>query len=597
MSRLSRDKKRDQQWGATPIDVRVPLTGECATVAGRTVTAPPGEELHQAVLTHLHHLALSTGHPVHATVHDARIGYVVPLEITTDGSSRFTAEPIRMPRPEEPAPETPRPFEAPSGPILLPTTPHPEPRPGPGPASAAALTPEPSTAPGRHDGMSEDASSPAPYDRVSADAAAPAAFAPVAEPPAAPAAYDRVSGDAGASASYVPVAEPPAAPAAYDRVAEDAGSPPPYDREPEPPAAPAAYDRAPEHSSAPARPDQPARQFDEPGRESDVTFRMRKLSVPQPSDAEPDPTQALRHVQDTRPPSAADASDSAPPPVQSSPSGRPSALQAPAPGTAVPPTGAFGPPPVMDARPASAAEPLASPRSAYTPTPFPSTTPTPPPTDTRPTPLPPTDLTATPLPSAGSTPRPAPLLTPVPLLDDPDPQPAPVRGFDAVAEAVMGEGLVVEDTAVLGEPVERISAAVREGRTEAAAELAQDVVAEASRTLGEEHPDVLRVRELAAYIAYLGGEPEQAAVISLDLAGIQHRAGDAESAYGNVQSAVTAWKAVRDPSRGLALGGDLLALWTEMAAGEGPAAGEPDRLESARSRMLRLAERARRADS
>ncbi|KUM77321.1 tetratricopeptide repeat protein [Streptomyces griseorubiginosus] len=573
MSRLSRDKKRDQQWGATPIDVRVPLTGECATVAGRTVTAPPGEELHQAVLTHLHHLALSTGHPVHATVHDARIGYVVPLEITTDGSSRFTAEPIRMPRPEEPAPETPRPFEAPSGPILLPTTPHPEPR----PASAA---------PGRHDGEVEDAGSPAPHDRVSGDAAASASYVPVAEPSAAPAAYDREP-------------EPSAAPAPYDRVSGGAGASAPYDREPEPPAAPAAYDRAPEPSTAPAPPDQPVRQFDEPGRESDVTFRMRKLSVPQPSDAEPDPTQALRHVQDTRPPSAADASDSAPPPAQSSPSGRPSPLQAPAPGTAVPPTGAFGPPPVMDARPASAAEPLASPRSAYTPTPFPSTTPTPtpPPTDTRPTPLPPTDLTATPLPSAGSTPRPAPLLNPVPLLDDPDPQPAPVRGFDAVAEAVMGEGLVVEDTAVLGQPVERISAAVREGRTEAAAELAQDVVAEASRTLGEEHPDVLRVRELAAYIAYLGGEPEQAAVISLDLAGIQHRAGDAESAYGNVQSAVTAWKAVRDPSRGLALGSDLLALWTEMAAGEGPAAGEPDRLESARSRMLRLAERARKADS
>ncbi|MFF7950143.1 hypothetical protein, partial [Streptomyces griseorubiginosus] len=413
----------------------------------------------------------------------------------------------------------------------------------------------------------------------SGDAGVPPAYAPVAEPSAAPAAYDREP-------------EPSAAPDPYDRVPGDAAAPAAYDREPEPSAAPAVYDREPEPSAAPARPDRPARQFGEPGREADATFRMRKLSVPQPSDAEPVPTQALRQVQDTRPPSAANASDSAPSPARSSPSSRPSPLQA-APGTAVPPTGAFGPPPVMDARPASAAEP----HSAYTPTPFPSPTPAPPPTDTRPTPLPPTDLTATPLPSAGSTPRPAPLLTPVPLLEDPDPQPAPVRGFDAVAEAVMGEGLVVEDTAVLGESVERISAAVREGRTEVAAELAQDVVAEASRTLGAEHPDVLRVRELAAYIAYLGGEPEQAAVISLDLAGIQHRAGDAESAYGNVQSAVTAWKAVRDPSRGLALGSDLLALWTEMAAGEGPAAGEPDRLESARSRMLRLAERARNADS
>ncbi|WP_330265056.1 hypothetical protein [Streptomyces griseorubiginosus] len=284
----------------------------------------------------------------------------------------------------------------------------------------------------------------------------------------------------------------------------------------------------------------------------------------------------------------------------------------------------------MDARPAAAAEALPATHSAYTPRPLPPTPltsppadtpqrPLPPtdfaaaplpPTDTSPTPLPPTPLPSTnlptppqPLPAPGTTPTPTPrpapvpLLTPAQLLDDPDPKPAPVRGFDAVAEAVMGEGLVVEDTAVLGEGVERISEAVREGRTEVAAELAQEVIAEAAQTLGAEHPDVLRVRELAAYIAYLAGEPTQAADISLDLAGIQHRAGDAESAYGNLQSAATAWKAVRDPSRGLALGGDLIALWTEMAAGEGPAADEPEKLESARSRMLRLAERARNANS
>jgi hypothetical protein len=171
-----------------------------------------------------------------------------------------------------------------------------------------------------------------------------------------------------------------------------------------------------------------------------------------------------------------------------------------------------------------------------------------------------------------------------------------VRGFDAVAEAVMGEGLVVDDATGLAEPVGRISEAVREGRTDLAAELAERVVGEASETLGAEHPDVLRVRELAAYIAYLGGEPVRAAEISLDLADVHHRAGDAEAAYGNVQSAATAWKAVRDPLRGLALGRELLTLGTELAAGQGPAADEQDRLESARSRMLRLAERARSAD-
>jgi hypothetical protein len=63
-----------------------------------------------------------------------------------------------------------------------------------------------------------------------------------------------------------------------------------------------------------------------------------------------------------------------------------------------------------------------------------------------------------------------------------------------------------------------------------------------------------------------------------------------------VQSAASAWKAVRDPLRGLALGRELLTLWTDMAAGEGPAADDTDKLESARARMLRLAERARTAD-
>ncbi|WP_406124587.1 hypothetical protein OHQ89_21745 [Streptomyces canus] len=473
MSRLSREKKRDQQRGATPIDVRVPLTGESATVAGTPVTAPPGEELHQTVLTHLHQLALTGGRPVHATIHDARIGYVVPLEVTTDGSSRFTAEPVRMAPPEEPA-ETPWP-------------------------------------------------------------------------------------SAGAAAHE----EPPQLP----------------------------------------------RSLDEPTRDPAPTFRLRNLPEPQPADAEPSPTQVLRQLPHPR------RSDPAP---------------AQPPGTVAPPTGEFGPPPVMDASTAATPAPLPPTDPAYAPRPLPQPgpaqtpaappsdavpTPVPPPSAAPPAPQPPSDsapapaIEPKPLPSAGfaAVPQPlpsaspasrpaAPLIDPVPLLDDPGPRPTPVRGFDAVAEAVLGEGLVVEDSAVLAEPVGRISEAVREGRTDVAAELAERVVGEASETLGAEHPDVLRVRELAAYIAYLGGEPVRAAEISLDLADIHHRAGDAEAAYGNVHSAATAWKAVRDPLRGLELGRDLLTLWTDLAAGEGPAAEDPDKLESARARMLRLAERARNAD-
>ncbi|MFF0010731.1 hypothetical protein [Streptomyces sp. NPDC005374] len=505
MSRLSREKKLDHQRGATPIDVRVPVTGEVATVAGSPVTAPPGEELQQAVLTHLHRLARTAGGPVHATIHDARIGYVVPLEVTTDGSSRFTADPVRMAPPEG------------AGEV--------------GPAAEEPGAPAPTTGSG---------------------VTGPAGLAPEVSWPAA----------------------------------GGQDEPAPHDR--------------PEHSAQPPV---------EPTPDPAPTFRFRKLPEDRRTDAEPSPTQVLRRLPGI---------------------GATGPTPARTPGTAVPPTGEFGPPPVMGTRPAS--EALPEPGFAPAPGPLPTTgsdaapapawpapvpTPLPLPTDPglAPTPLPlPTEpgpvpalrplpsaagfvdvSQPRPLPSAQSTPRTAPLLDPVPLLDDPGPQPTPVRGFDAVAEAVLGEGLVVDD-AVLVEPVARISEAVQEGRTDVAAELAERAVAQASDILGGEHPDVLRVRELAAYIAYLGGELIQAVEISLDLAAIQHRAGDAEAAYGNVQSAATAWKAVQDPLRGLELGRELLTLWTDMAAGEGPAAEDLDRLESARARMLRLTERARTAD-
>ncbi|MFE2355981.1 tetratricopeptide repeat protein [Streptomyces parvulus] len=181
---------------------------------------------------------------------------------------------------------------------------------------------------------------------------------------------------------------------------------------------------------------------------------------------------------------------------------------------------------------------------------------------------------------------------------DPDPRPTPARGFDAVAEAVLGDGPLTAPgdstaPALLAEPTARVNEAVKEGRTRDAAHLAEQAVTEASRTLGPEHPEVLRLRELTAYIAYLSGDPDRACVLSLDLARIHRRAGDAEAAYGNVQSAATAWRAVRDPERGMELGRDLVGLWGELAAEDGPAAEDAEQLESARTRMGRLAERAR----
>ncbi|MFE2039436.1 tetratricopeptide repeat protein [Streptomyces sp. NPDC059477] len=389
MSRLSREKKREQQratptaaLATTPIEVRITGAGnDGASVAGVPVAARPGQDLQRTVLDHLHRAALAAGQPVLATVHDERIGYVIPLRVDPDGSSHLAGEP-------------------------------------------AAL------------------------------------------PPAAP-------------------AEPPASP-----------FPPPT-----------------------------------PLGENTPTFPLRA----------------------------------------------PAPAPAPAPGTAVPPTGEFGPPPLMDPARAHPTDPTTP---AETPAPARSAAPTP-----------------------TSTPTSTPVPTPVPTRDpdnalalalDPDPKrtPTPPRGFDAVAEAVLDDRTPAATP--LAEPMARIGEAVKEGRTDTAAGLAERALTEASATLGAEHPEVRRLAELTAYVAYLSGEPERAFRLSLDVARGHAGAGDAEAAYGNVQSAATAWRAVRDPGRGLELGRELITVWTELAAEPGgPAAEDREELEVALTRMDRLTARAR----
>ncbi|MFE9772332.1 tetratricopeptide repeat protein [Streptomyces sp. NPDC005931] len=421
MARLSREKKRDQKQAAhaadraaVPIDVHVPLAGVgagAATVAGIPVAPAPGEEVQQAVLNRLHRMAVASGRAVLATVHDERIGYVVPLRVAPDGSSRFTAEPVR------------------TGPA----------RPG--------------------------------HDRPTH------VLRPVPEP-------------------------------------------------------------RPAGGSAP-------------------TFPLR--AVPEPARDTP-------------------------------------------PGTVAPPTGEFGPPPPMNPSPhpvPGAAGPANAPEAARTsdvaaPASAPGAAGRAAVPGTAPAPIPEPHF------APARTSRPG--TTRGPVLDDPelpaDARPTPPRGFDAVAEAVLGDEPLTapgDDAApaLLAEPVAQINDAVRAGRIDAAARLAEQTVAEASGTLGAEHPEVLRLHELNSYIAYLAGEPLQAFRLSLDLAGIHRRVGDAEAAYGNVRSAATAWRAVRDPQLGLELGRELIGLWTELTAEDGPAADEIEELESARARMGRLTARAR----
>ncbi|MET8766241.1 hypothetical protein [Streptomyces sp. NPDC004658] len=175
------------------------------------------------------------------------------------------------------------------------------------------------------------------------------------------------------------------------------------------------------------------------------------------------------------------------------------------------------------------------------------------------------------------------------------PTPTPARGFDAVAEEVLGDGPLTETAEgarLLTEPMSRINEAVRAGRIDTAAELTDRTLAEASAVFGPHHAEVLHLRELSAYIAYLAGDPVRAFRLSLDVARLRRQARDGEAAYDNVRSAATAWRAVRDPEEGLRLGRDLIDLWTDLTAEPGPAADDPGPLESARARMVRLTDRA-----
>ncbi|WP_367321407.1 tetratricopeptide repeat protein [Streptomyces sp. HUAS ZL42] len=457
MSRLSRDKKREENYAASsagpvvaPLDVSV--TGEGpgavgASIGGVPVVAAPGQEIQQAVLSHLHRIALATGHPVLATVHDERIGYVVHLRVDMDGSSHFTAEPVRAAAPEEAGPEGAR-----------------------------------------------------------AEATAPS------ESPAASVEPPRPHHD---KPTHVlrPVHEP-----VHESMEEPVR----------------------ESMEAAVR---------EPVRDATPTFPLRSLPEPH-SAGDPAPTFALRAVSEG--PEKTAAAGPVPP--------------APMPGTVAAPTGEFGPPPAMDAEP----------EATFAPVPV---------VTGKSTAHRESDL------AAGLNPGP-----------EPDPKPTPARGFDAVAEAVLGDEPLTAPgdgsaPALLAEPMGRINEAVKAGRIETAAALAEQTVGEASQTLGPEHPEVLRLRELTAYIAYLAGDPLRSFHLSLDLARIRRRTRDAEAAYGNVQSAAAAWRAVRDPVQGLALGCDLLGLWTELTAEGGPAAEDVEQLESARTRMGRLAERARAAEA
>ncbi|MFF3452154.1 hypothetical protein ACFYXJ_34000 [Streptomyces sp. NPDC002667] len=752
MSRLSREQKRELKRqrsaagaggqpaaGTTPIEVHVPASADavagaavpgaagargCATVGGMPVVAAPGETVQGAILGYLHRLALATGHPVLASIHDERIGYVVPLQVHVDGSSRYTAEPVRVappahhqpvppqspggdtqhraprqaapehraPQPQSPdqgaqhrAPQqaTPEHRPQPQAPERRPHAPVQEQRSGygaeehprspaqehpRGPAGEVPQAPVQAAPQPPAQRRPEEPAAPPPPVPVSAEAPAPAA------PRRDKATYVlRAVPEPGARPVQAPEGGAPATPAARPEAAPAPVHPPEARPAPEPPARP---EFAPEPRPAPV-PAMTAEFVPHPVPEPPLVQERRPTPVRGPEQAEfvphpvpeppvrpesqpaparrPEPAVTAEFVPQPQPapvrppepavtaefvpqpaPSGSSAAVSAPaqapapaamgePVVRADGSGPagdgsvPGADQAPpaeqpvAPGTPTPSTFVLRAVPeprplpgaastrVLRAVPESAAPVVSAPTGAFGPAPVTGATPEqkPAPEAQAPAPEP------KPAPEAQA---PAPERKPVSAMEalsllgpepEPDPKPTPARGFDAVAEAVLGAGpqgpAPERDpaSAFLAEPVARINEAVKMGRIEAAAGMAERAVAEAAHSLGQEHPEVLKLRELTAYIAYLAGDALRSFHLSLDLARVRRRHRDTGAAYGNVQSAAAAWRAVRDPLQGLHLGRDLIGLWTELAADDGPAADDLEQLESARTRMARLAERAR----
>ncbi|MFD4739884.1 hypothetical protein ACFWNR_20480 [Streptomyces virginiae] len=169
-SRRGRRPEPTQRPGsAEPVHVEVYVTADGrAEVAGRPVVAGVGEPLQDAVLDYLHRQVLSHGAPVLANVRDERIGWITPIQVSADGSSRFTAGPVPLPE------AVPVPPAASRAPVPLPA-------PVPAPPAVAEV-PEPTPTPAA--AVVEEPPAPRPVAPVEpAPVAGPAAVpAPVQEP-------------------------------------------------------------------------------------------------------------------------------------------------------------------------------------------------------------------------------------------------------------------------------------------------------------------------------------------------------------------------------------------------------------------------------
>ncbi|MET8691965.1 hypothetical protein ABZV65_05405 [Streptomyces bauhiniae] len=542
MSRLSFEKRRADR----PVQVRVSATG--ASVAGAPVRRAPDEDIHDAVLNHLRDLALSHGTPIRATIHDDAAGCVVPLEVAPDGTSRMTGEPTRLPA----APGTVQPPRGVFGPPPVMGGAEGEPIPARKPRGGSGTVnfrkPKLGSGYGARSGSE----------------------LPLGAEPAA---------DSGRE--LVPGAMPGPGRVLGGEVAPDSGPEPVF--------------------GATATPELALGAKPAPASGPDSVFGATAAPVPAPElalGAKPAPASGPDSVLGAAaaPGPAPELALGAKPAPASGPDSvlGAAAASGPAPEFALvaKPAPASGPDSVLGVTAASGPAPEFALVAKPAPGPAPDSA---------------LGATAALGPAAelalGARPAPTPspelVLGPKPT-PEADPEPIPPSRFDAIAEEMLAEapvGETADGAEVWTAALARVGDAVRDGEVERAAELASRAVAKASGALGPRHPEVLHLRELCAYIAYLTGDPARAFDLSLDLARKRAESGDPSAAYSNVRSAATAWRAVGDAEQALRMGRELIDVWTALAAKPGPAASDPRPLESAHTRMTRLTARAAAAEA
>ncbi|MEV8105174.1 hypothetical protein [Streptomyces sp. NPDC088135] len=177
-------------------------------------------------------------------------------------------------------------------------------------------------------------------------------------------------------------------------------------------------------------------------------------------------------------------------------------------------------------------------------------------------------------PSAEGTRRPPAVLTKPLVAEGARPEAAPVA--EAAVPASSQQAAVSSSSPVDGPPAayqDRVNSVVatfsrpddREGLAAATIE-AEKLDQEFTAQYGQQHPHIIRIREIRGWLALLVGQPAVAARWYLHTTGLQialHGATHADT-EGSARRAVHTWQQVKDPAEVVQIGGDLAKVVTAV---------------------------------